>query len=78
MDALSELCAARAQLRLFPDRPPAHSALDGLAFSMDDIIDAENRLLRFAPLIARLFPETEEAGGVIESPRSPKCGAGSA
>ncbi len=68
MDALSELCAARAQLRLFPDRPPAHSALDGLAFSMDDIIDAENRLLRFAPLIARLFPETEEAGGVIESP----------
>lgn len=32
----------------------------------DDIIDAEKRLMRFAPLIKRIFPETED--GIIESP----------
>ncbi len=33
-----------------------------------DIYDAEKRLLRFAPYIAKRFPETESAGGIIESP----------
>jgi len=32
-----------------------------------DIEDAEARLKRFAPLILRLFPETEGRGGIIES-----------
>ena len=32
-----------------------------------DIQDAADRLGRFAPLIARCFPETEPAGGLIES-----------
>ncbi len=36
--------------------------------SIAGIDDAEARLLRFAPLIAKLFPETAEAGGLIESP----------
>ncbi|WP_041089980.1 D-serine ammonia-lyase [Jeotgalibacillus soli] len=33
-----------------------------------DIIEAENRLLRFAPYIKKAFPETKEMNGIIESP----------
>ena len=39
-----------------------------LPFGMADIEDAERRLLRFAPYIRTAFPETEETGGIIESP----------
>lgn len=35
---------------------------------MADVLDAEARLARFAPLIEVLFPETEVTGGIIESP----------
>ncbi len=38
-----------------------------LPFGMDDINDAEARLLRFAPYIAKAFPETARYGGIIES-----------
>lgn len=33
-----------------------------------DIYEAEKRLLRFAPYIRHVFPETEEKDGIIESP----------
>ena len=36
--------------------------------SVKDIDEAEARLRKFAPLIVRLFPETAEAEGIIESP----------
>ncbi len=39
-----------------------------LPFGMADIEDAERRLQRFAPYIRKAFPETEETGGIIESP----------
>lgn len=42
------------------------SILNSLEITYEDIMDAERRLKRFAPLIKRLFPETDE--GVIESP----------
>ena len=38
------------------------------AFSDRDIDDAEARLKRFAAFIRTAFPETEAAGGIIESP----------
>ncbi len=41
------------------------------AFTMADVDDAEARLLRFAPLVTALFPETQAAGGLIESPLTP-------
>lgn len=39
-----------------------------LAVSDADIADAEERLLRFAPFLSLVFPETKEARGIIESP----------
>lgn len=39
-----------------------------VSLSMEDIIDAKERLERFAPLIFKLFPDTRESGGIIESP----------
>ncbi|MFP4351096.1 MAG: D-serine ammonia-lyase [Desulfococcaceae bacterium] len=44
------------------------AAAPDLPLSAADIADAEARLNRFAPLIARLFPETAENRGIIESP----------
>nr|WP_277601256.1 D-serine ammonia-lyase [Marinitoga sp. 38H-ov] len=41
-------------------------ALNKISITYDDILDAENRLKRFAPLIKKLFPETKD--GIIESP----------
>lgn len=37
-------------------------------FCAEDVAEAEARLRRFAPYIRRAFPETEQAGGLIESP----------
>lgn len=39
-----------------------------LPFTMNDIMEAEARLKRFAPYIQAAFPETEATGGIIESP----------
>ena len=39
-----------------------------LPFNKSDIDEAEARLLRFAPYIAKAFPETAETKGIIESP----------
>lgn len=47
---------------------PCKEVFKSLPYSREDVLDAEKRLTRFAPLIARLFPETAEACGVIESP----------
>lgn len=38
------------------------------AYGMADVEDAEKRLARFAPYIAKAFPETQAKGGLIESP----------
>ncbi|WP_052254427.1 D-serine ammonia-lyase [Salinicoccus sp. YB14-2] len=40
---------------------------DGV-FTIEDIKTTEERLMKFAPLIKQLFPETENSGGIIESP----------
>ena len=39
-----------------------------LPVGMGDIQDAEARLRRFGPLMARLFPETAAQKGILESP----------
>ena len=51
---------------------PKYNSLSGFEkksyLSADMITDAEKRLNRFAPFIEKVFPETRETNGVIESP----------
>ncbi len=44
------------------------SFVEAEGLTMEDIIDAENRLKRFAPYLAKVFPETSASKGIIESP----------
>lgn len=43
-------------------------AIKKISLSEECVKDAEKRLKRFAPYIAKVFPETQEKGGLIESP----------
>lgn len=47
---------------------PCEKAKTGCELGMQDIADAEDRLKRFAPYFAEVFPETAANGGMIESP----------
>lgn len=77
---ISELCAREPVLReaaegrevawINPHLRSAQEALPELPVTMEEILDAEARLHRFAPLIRECFPETAERGGLIESPLS--------
>lgn len=51
------------------DRIQFDEAKNSLSLKYQDIIDASDRLERFAPLIKKLFPETK--GGIIESAMLP-------
>ena len=46
---------------------PVESAMAHIPLTMADIDDAEARLLRFAPFLAKCFPEIAKTGGIIES-----------
>jgi D-serine dehydratase len=50
-----------------PEQLPVGSVLPGLPLQYEDILAAADRLARFAPLLADLFPELEASRGVIES-----------
>ncbi|EOA3903876.1 D-serine ammonia-lyase [Bacillus cytotoxicus] len=43
-------------------------ARQDFVLTKEDVKEAEARLLRFAPYIAKVFPETKEMNGIIESP----------
>lgn len=61
--------AVQTAEEVFWSNPEAGSELNYESqFSDADIDDAEQRLIRFAPLIMHCFPETEQANGIIESP----------
>ena len=50
-----------------PGWKPAAECLKSLPLKFDDMLDAEKRLERFAPLLAECFPELKPANGIIES-----------
>lgn len=43
-------------------------AISKIPLTEEDLLEAEERLKRFAPYIAKAFPETNESNGIIESP----------
>lgn len=46
---------------------PTIESLQDVGLSAQDVADASARLMRFAPYIVRVFPETAVNGGIIES-----------
>ncbi len=50
-----------------PNRYPLKDALAKVGLSEQDVKDAEARLDRFAPYLAKVFPETQTQHGKIES-----------
>ncbi|MEH0020926.1 MAG: D-serine ammonia-lyase [Desulfobacter sp.] len=57
-----------------PEFTGIEAAMAQMPLSGEDIADAGHRLERFAPYLARVFPETGESGGMIESPLKPVPG----
>ena len=47
---------------------PLRQVQETLPLGEVDVLDAEARLLRFAPYIAKVFPETKAQNGLLESP----------
>lgn len=68
---LADLAAMRPVFWENPEKVSCKTALFSGAFSPEDVADASARLERFAPCLARLFPETASSGGIIESPLHP-------
>ncbi len=65
---IRDLVALRETSWFNPAIAPAATALADVGLGADDVAQASARLQRFAPYIAKVFPETAAAGGLIESP----------
>ncbi len=50
-----------------PHRYPLKEALEKVGLTAKDVSEAEARLARFAPYLAKVFPETQAQHGKIES-----------
>lgn len=68
---LSELLALRETAWFNPAIAPVATALADVGLTANDVAATSARLQRFAPYLAKVFPETAAAGGIIESPLVP-------
>lgn len=68
---LSELLALRETTWFNPAIAPVATALADVGLTAEDVAETSARLQRFAPYLAKVFPETAAAGGIIESPLVP-------
>lgn len=65
---LKQMAVGEEVLWINPGKLPFEEVRETLPLTGRDIEDARERLERFAPLIMKCFPETEEQNGLIESP----------
>ena len=64
---VADIAAAKEVAWINPKKEAFEKAAAKMELSRKDIDDAEARLKRFAPLIMKVFPETADRGGIIES-----------
>ncbi|MEQ9854747.1 D-serine ammonia-lyase [Pectobacterium colocasium] len=67
LPVVTELQSLRATFWLNPGVKTAEEGLKRVGLTIADTEDAEARLQRFAPLLAKAFPETAATAGIIES-----------
>lgn len=65
---LAQMREGKEVLWLNPGKTSFEESMIGCELGPKDVEDAEQRLLRFAPLIQKYFPETRRQHGLIESP----------
>lgn len=65
---LDNLIAMEEVLWVNPHTEEFQTAIKKSPLTLEDVQDAEERLNRFAPYIAKAFPETKKMNGIIESP----------
>lgn len=65
---LTEIMKTQEVFWTNPKYGKLHDAIGKISLGEEDVKDAEERLKRFAPYIAKVFPETQEQKGIIESP----------
>ncbi|GAB1780058.1 D-serine ammonia-lyase [Priestia megaterium] len=65
---LNQLISLEELFWINPNIEEFDSGITKSPVTIEDVRDAEERLKRFAPYIATVFPETKESNGIIESP----------
>lgn len=65
---LKKLMNLEEYLWLNPNFETFQKAMKMSPLTQDDVNDADDRLKRFAPYISKVFPETKDTNGIIESP----------
>ncbi|MFC9449666.1 D-serine ammonia-lyase [Bacillus cereus] len=65
---LNKLIATEEVFWMNPNTKKYETAIKDSPLNEGNVKDAEERLKRFAPYIAKVFPETKETNGIIESP----------
>lgn len=75
---LADLIALKEITWLNPRTTTLAEGLPYVGLTKADVDDAHARLKRFAPYLAKAFPETAATGGIIESDwsRSRRCKSG--
>jgi len=68
---VKDICDLKETLWINPDKLPYAEASEHCELSMKDILDASDRLTRFASYLRIVFPETEVSQGIIESEVQP-------
>ena len=57
-----------AKLWINPEHGGKAVGVIDVNITINDVLAAEQRLARFAPLLEKLFPELEKSNGIVESP----------